>query len=99
MVAKIQGVDLDTVSGAMESCGELESLRCDVDSFSKRIFDHSVRIAEVTGVSVSMLCVSMHQKLRANPENICGRLLQIILSLFLSLTTQSVVFPPDLHSY
>ena len=37
-VAKIQGVDQDIVSGvcsAMESCEELESVRNDVDSFSK----------------------------------------------------------------
>ena len=72
-VAKIQGVDQDIVSGvcsAMESCEELESVRNDVDSFSKRIFDHSVRIAKVSGVSVSMPRVTMHQKHRANPEYI-----------------------------
>ena len=63
-VVKIQGVDQDIVSGVcsvMENCKELESVRKDVDNFSKRIFDHSSRIAEISGVSVSMPRVSMHQ--------------------------------------
>ena len=54
----------------MESYKELESVRKDVDNFSKRIFDHSSRIAEISGVSVSMPRVSMHQRHRANPEYI-----------------------------
>ena len=72
-VVKIQGVDQDIVSGVcsvMESCKELESVRKDVDNFSKRIFDHSSRIAEISRVSVSMPHVSMHQRHRANPEYI-----------------------------
>ena len=72
-VVKIQGVDQDIVSGVcsvMESCKELESVRKDVDNFSKRIFDHSSRIAEISGVSVSMPRVSMHQRHMANSEYI-----------------------------
>ena len=52
---KIQGVDQDIVSGVcsvMESCKELESVRKDVDNFSKRIFDHSTGFSLEEFVSV-----------------------------------------------
>ena len=43
-------------------------MRNDVDGFSNRIFQHSSRIAEISGISVSMPRVSGCQRHRSKPE-------------------------------
>ena len=70
-IVHIQGVGQDIVSGAhsvMECCRELKGVRNDVDGFSNCIFQHSSRIAEISGISVSMPRVSGCQYHRSNPE-------------------------------
>ena len=70
-IVHIQGVGQDIVSGVhsvTECCRELKGVRNDVDGFSNRIFQHSSRIAEISGISVSMLRVSGCQRHRSNPE-------------------------------
>ena len=60
-IVRIQGVGQDIVSAVhsvMECCRELKGVRNDVDGFSNRIFQHSSRIAEISGISVSMPHVS-----------------------------------------
>ena len=52
----------------MECCRELRGVRNDVDNFSNSIFQHSSRIAEISGISVSMSRVSGCQCHRSNPE-------------------------------
>ena len=67
----IQRVGQDIVSGVhsvMECCRELKGVRNDVDGFSNRIFQHSSRITEISGVSVSMPRVSGCQCHRSNPK-------------------------------
>ena len=56
------------VHSVMECCREFKGVRNDVDRFSNRIFQHSCRIAESSGISVSMQCVSGCQRHRSNPE-------------------------------
>ena len=61
IVVHIQGVGQDIVSAVhslMECCRESKGVRNDVDGFSNRIFQHSSRIAEISGISVSMPHVS-----------------------------------------
>ena len=41
---------------------QLEGVRGDVDSISQRVFDHASRIAETSGISVSMPRVSTNQR-------------------------------------
>ena len=56
-VVKLQGKNKDIVSGVsiiMQCCHELMKLREDVDGYSQRIFGHAVRIAETSGISVSI---------------------------------------------
>ena len=52
----------------MECCRELKGVRNDVDGFSNRIFQHNSRIAEISGISVSMPRVSGCQRHRSKPE-------------------------------
>ena len=56
------------VHSVMECCRELKGMRNDVGGFSNRIFQHNSRIAEISGISVSMPRVSGCQHHRSNPE-------------------------------
>ena len=70
-VVGVQGVGQDIVSGVrsvMECCKELEGVRENVDHFSCRVFEHASRIAETSGITVSMPRVSTLQRHRSNPE-------------------------------
>uniref|UniRef100_A0A1X7UA98 TTF-type domain-containing protein n=2 Tax=Amphimedon queenslandica TaxID=400682 RepID=A0A1X7UA98_AMPQE len=70
-MVKIQGKEMDIVGGvscAMECCEELKTIRANIDSFSNRIFDHCKRIAEASGVQISMPRVTKRQQNRLNPE-------------------------------
>ena len=60
-IVHIQGIGQDIVSGVhrvMECCRKLKGVRNDVDGFSNHIFQYSSRIAETSGISVSMPRVS-----------------------------------------
>ena len=52
----------------MQCCGELKKLREYVDNCSQRIFQHGMRIADQSGISVSMPRIAQCQQHRANPE-------------------------------
>ena len=70
-IVHIQGVGQDIVSGVhsvMECCREVKDVRNDVDGFSNRIFQHSSRIAEISGISVTMPRVSGCQCHQSNQE-------------------------------
>ena len=56
------------VHSVMECCRELKGVRNDVDGFSNRIFQHSSRIVEISGISVSMPHIIGCQRHRSNPE-------------------------------
>ena len=56
------------VHSVMECCRELKGVRNDVDGFSNHIFQHSSRIADISGISVSMPRVRECQRHRSNPE-------------------------------
>ena len=69
---RLQGENQDIVSGYSmieQSIGYLKTLRTNVDDFSLRIFQHSCRIAEQSGITVSMPRVSQRQGHRSNPES------------------------------
>ena len=69
---KLQGEDTDMVSGmstVMQCCNELKALREDINGYSKRIFDHGCRLAEKSGIPVSMPRVSQRQQHCSNPEH------------------------------
>lgn len=52
----------------MDCCGELKKLRENVDNYSQRIFQHSMRIAEQSDISVLIPRVVQRQQHRSNPE-------------------------------
>jgi len=69
---KLQGKHIDIVSGVstvMQCCTELKVLRENIDDYSKRIYDHSCRLAEKSGIPVSMPRISQRQQHRSNPEH------------------------------
>ena len=69
-VIALQGPDQDIVTGVgliEQSCTELKALRENIDAYSLRIFQHSSRIAEQSGVVVAMPRVTQQQRNRANP--------------------------------
>ena len=58
---RIQGKNMDlvaSVSIVMECCKKLKTLRQDIDGYAKRIYEHGVRIADVSGITVSMPRIS-----------------------------------------
>lgn len=66
----LQGKSEDITSGIVliQQCREqLQSLRSDVDEYSQRIFLHSCRVADHSGI-VTMPCFSHHQMHRSSPE-------------------------------
>ena len=70
---KLQGKDKDIVSGMsiiLQSCKELKVLREDIDAYSKHIFYHCCRLAEKSGISVSVPRISQCQRHRSNLEYI-----------------------------
>ena len=69
-VVKLQGKNRDIVSGVsivMQCCGELKKLRENVDNYSHLIFQHGMRNADQSGISVSMPRVAQCQQHHANP--------------------------------
>ena len=56
------------VHSVMECCRELKDVRNYVDGFSNHIFQYSSRIAETSGISVSMPRVRECQRHRSNPK-------------------------------
>lgn len=70
-VVKIQGQKMDILAGVsivMECCKELATIRNNIDGFCKRVFEHSKRIAETSGIIISMPRISKRQQHRQNPE-------------------------------
>ena len=51
-----------------ESCKIMQSLRSDVDDYSQRIFQHSCRIADRSGIIATMPCINSRQMPCSNPE-------------------------------
>lgn len=73
-VVKLQGKKMDIVSGVqvvMECCSELKTLRNEgIDDYSQRIFEHSSRVAEKSGILIAMPRITSRQQHRPNPESI-----------------------------
>lgn len=68
----LQGQKQDLVSGLnkiAECCSQLQALRKDVDIFSHRIYEHSCRIAEKSGISITMPRITLQQRQRCNPPS------------------------------
>ena len=54
---KLQGQSQDIAYGIatiQRCCAELKTLRADIDNYSHRIFEHSCRVAERSGITVTM---------------------------------------------
>ena len=69
---KLQGQNQDIVYGVttIQRCfTELKTLRADIDLYSHRIFEHSCRVAERSGITVTMPRVSQRQQHRPNPQS------------------------------
>ena len=69
---KLQGQSQDIAYGIatiQRCCAELKTLRADIDNYSHRIFEHSCRVAEQSGITVTMPCVAQRQQHRPNPES------------------------------
>ena len=69
---KLQGQSQDIAYGIttiQRCCTELKTLRADVDSYSHRIYEHSCRVAERSGITVTMPRVTQRQQHRPNPES------------------------------
>ena len=69
---KLQGQNQDIVYGVttiQRCCTELKTLRADIDLYSHRIFEHSCRVAECSGITVTMSRVSQRQQHRPNPQS------------------------------
>ena len=66
----LQGKSEDITSGIVliqQCCEQLQSLRSDVDEYSQRIFQHSCRIADHSGIVIT-ISISHRQMHRSNPE-------------------------------
>ena len=71
-VVNLQGENKDIVSGVstvMQCCEDLKKVREDIEAYSKRIYLHSCRIAEKSGIFVSMPQTVRCQQHRSNPES------------------------------
>ena len=68
-VVKLQGKEQDIIPGVhtiQQCCEELRRERQDIDNYCKRIFQHSSRLAEQSGISISMPRISQRQQHRSN---------------------------------
>ena len=71
-VVNLQGKNKDIVSGVftvMQCCEDLKKVREDIEAYSQRIYLHSCRIAEKSGIFVSMPRKVRCQQHRWNPES------------------------------
>ena len=69
-IVTLQGKSEDITSGIVliqQCCEQLQSLRSDVE-YSQRIFQHSCRIADHSGIVTTMPRISHRQMHRSNPE-------------------------------
>ena len=69
-VVALQAPRQDLVSGVVlieRCCTELKQLRSNVDDYSLRIFQHSTRICERSGIAVTMPRLCHHQRNQSNP--------------------------------
>ena len=69
---KLQGRSQDIPYGIatiQRCCAGLKTLRADIDNYSHRIFEHSCRVAEQSGITVTMPRVAQRQQHRPNPES------------------------------
>ena len=67
-VVKIQGKNIDLVAGVavvIDSLREIKLLHSNVFEFSHRIYEHALRIADITAITPSVIEQQQH---RANPE-------------------------------
>lgn len=68
---QLQGENQDIVSGYAcieQCCSDLKDLRANVDKYAERIFQHSCRLAECSGITVAKPRVTRVQQHRSNPE-------------------------------
>ena len=71
-VVNLQGKNKDIVSGVstvMQCCEDLKKVREDIEAYSQRIYLHSCRIAEKSGIFVSIPRTVRCQQHRSNPES------------------------------
>ena len=69
---RLQGENQDIVSGyacVEQCCSDLRELRANVDDYADRIFQHSSRLAEHSGIAVAKPRVTRVQRHRSNPES------------------------------
>lgn len=69
---RLQGENQDIVSGyaMIEQCStDLKTLRANVDDYAQRIFLHSCRLAEHSGIAVTMPRITQIQRHRSNAES------------------------------
>ena len=70
-IVTLQGKSEDITSGIaliQQCCEQLQSLRSNVDEYSQRIFLHSCRIADHSGIVTTMPCISHLQMHHSSPE-------------------------------
>ena len=71
-VVNVQVKNKDIVSGVstvMQCCEDLKKVREDIEAYSQRIYLHSCRIVEKSGIFVSIPRTVRCQQHRSNPEN------------------------------